>query len=71
MKSWQLHIKGKIAIRSRYPIDLIATLRRVYTPGVAEVCLKIADDPGSGTPVYQYKSPGCHRHRWICGIRPG
>ena len=29
----------------RFPIDSIATLRRVYTPGVAEVCLKIADDP--------------------------
>jgi malate dehydrogenase (oxaloacetate-decarboxylating) len=41
----ELHQKGKIAIRSRYPIDSIATLRRVYTPGVSEVCLKIADDP--------------------------
>ena len=41
----ELHIKGKIAIRSRFPVDSIATLRRVYTPGVAEVCLKIADDP--------------------------
>jgi malate dehydrogenase (oxaloacetate-decarboxylating) len=40
-----LHTKGKIAIRSRFPNDSIATLRRVYTPGVAEVCLKIADDP--------------------------
>ena len=40
-----LHTKGKIAIRSRFPIDSIATLRRVYTPGVAEVCLKIVDDP--------------------------
>jgi malate dehydrogenase (oxaloacetate-decarboxylating) len=40
-----LHQNGKIAIRSRFPIDSIATLRRVYTPGVAEVCLKIADDP--------------------------
>jgi malate dehydrogenase (oxaloacetate-decarboxylating) len=40
-----LHQKGKIAIRSRFPVDSIATLRRVYTPGVAEVCLKIADDP--------------------------
>jgi malate dehydrogenase (oxaloacetate-decarboxylating) len=40
-----LHSKGKIAIRSRFPVDSIATLRRVYTPGVAEVCLKIADDP--------------------------
>ena len=41
----ELHQKGKIAIRSRYPIDSIATLRRVYTPGVAEVCLKIAENP--------------------------
>jgi len=41
----ELHHKGKIAIRSRYPIDSLATLRRVYTPGVAEVCLKIAKDP--------------------------
>jgi malate dehydrogenase (oxaloacetate-decarboxylating) len=41
----QVHQKGKIAIRSRFPIDSTATLRRVYTPGVAEVCLKIADDP--------------------------
>src|SRR5574342_1362612 len=42
-----LHQKGKIAIRSRFPIDSIATLRRVYTPGVAEVCRKIADDPAA------------------------
>ena len=42
-----LHLKGKIAIRSRYPIDSLATLRKVYTPGVAEVCLKIAKDPGA------------------------
>lgn len=41
----ELHQKGKIAIRSRYPIDSLSTLRRVYTPGVAEVCLKIAADP--------------------------
>ena len=41
----RVHQKGKIAIRSRFPIDSTATLRRVYTPGAAEVCLKIADDP--------------------------
>jgi malate dehydrogenase (oxaloacetate-decarboxylating) len=41
----QVHQKGKIAIRSRFPIDSTATLRRIYTPGVAEVSLKIADDP--------------------------
>jgi malate dehydrogenase (oxaloacetate-decarboxylating) len=42
----ELHQKGKIAIRSRVPLDSMATLRKVYTPGVAEVCLKIAQDPG-------------------------
>ncbi|MBL8080798.1 MAG: NAD-dependent malic enzyme [Anaerolineales bacterium] len=41
----ELHQKGKIAIRSRYPIDSLTTLRRVYTPGVAEVCRRIAEDP--------------------------
>jgi malate dehydrogenase (oxaloacetate-decarboxylating) len=41
----ELHQKGKIAIRSRYPLDSMTTLRRVYTPGVAEVCLMIAKDP--------------------------
>jgi malate dehydrogenase (oxaloacetate-decarboxylating) len=40
-----LHLKGKIAVRSRYPIDSIATLQKVYTPGVAEVCIKIAKNP--------------------------
>jgi malate dehydrogenase (oxaloacetate-decarboxylating) len=41
----EVHQKGKIAIRSRYPIDSLAALRRVYTPGVAEVCMRIAKDP--------------------------
>jgi len=41
----ELHQKGKIAVRSRYQIDSMNTLRRVYTPGVAEVCRKIAADP--------------------------
>lgn len=41
----EVHQKGKIAIRSRYPIDSMTALRRVYTPGVAEVCMRIAADP--------------------------
>lgn len=41
----ELHQKGKIAVRSRYKIDSMNTLRRVYTPGVAEVCRMIAADP--------------------------
>lgn len=41
----EMHQGGKIAIRSRYRIDTLEILRRVYTPGVAEVCLKIKNDP--------------------------
>lgn len=41
----EVHQKGKIAIRSRYPIETLTQLRRVYTPGVAEVCRMIANDP--------------------------
>jgi malate dehydrogenase (oxaloacetate-decarboxylating) len=41
----EMHQGGKIAIRSRYDISSLSTLRKVYTPGVAEVSLKIRDDP--------------------------
>jgi len=41
----EMHQGGKIAIRSRYKIDSLEVLRRVYTPGVAEVCLKIKNEP--------------------------
>jgi malate dehydrogenase (oxaloacetate-decarboxylating) len=41
----ELHQNGKIAVRSRFSVDNLYILRRVYTPGVAEVCLRIAKDP--------------------------
>ena len=41
----EMHQGGKIAIRSRYNINTLGQLRRVYTPGVAEVCLKIQENP--------------------------
>lgn len=41
----EMHQGGKIAVHSRYRINTIGQLRRVYTPGVAEVCLKIQKDP--------------------------
>ena len=40
----EMHQGGKIAVKSRYKIDSLRDLRRVYTPGVASVCLKIRDD---------------------------
>ena len=41
-----IHQGGKIEIVSRHPVDSIATLRKVYTPGVAEVCRAIVGEPG-------------------------
>jgi len=40
-----MHRGGKIAVRSRYPVKTVADLRRVYTPGVAEVSRRIHDYP--------------------------
>jgi malate dehydrogenase (oxaloacetate-decarboxylating) len=40
-----LHRGGKIEVVSRHPVDSIAMLRKIYTPGVADVCLRIADQP--------------------------
>ena len=53
----ELHQRGKIAIRSRFPIDSLATLRRVYTPGVAEVCLKLFSVPLYSARHLKNKSP--------------
>ncbi len=41
-----LHKDGKIKTVSIHPINSIDILRKVYTPGVAEVCRLIADRPG-------------------------
>ena len=39
------HEGGKIAVTSRYPLESIADMRKVYTPGVARVCRLIQMDP--------------------------
>jgi len=39
------HVGGKIRVISRLPIETIADLGRVYTPGVGEVCRRIHEDP--------------------------
>lgn len=41
----QAHEGGKIHMTSRLDIHSISDLRRVYTPGVAEVCREIEKDP--------------------------
>jgi hypothetical protein len=40
-----VHAGGKIEVRSRYPVRSLGDLRLVYTPGVAEICRAIQEDP--------------------------
>jgi malate dehydrogenase (oxaloacetate-decarboxylating) len=41
----ELHIDGKLEVRATHPVQSIHDLRRVYTPGVAEVVRTIAANP--------------------------
>ncbi len=43
-RTFQLHIGGKIEVRNRHPLKTRDDLSMAYTPGVARVCLAIADD---------------------------
>ena len=49
----EAHEGGKIVVRSRRPIQQITDLRRVYTPGVAEVCRLLTREPAR---AHQYTS---------------
>src|SRR5215208_664605 len=39
------HEGGKLSIRATRPVKTVQDMRDVYTPGVARVCMAIADDP--------------------------
>ncbi|RED65555.1 NAD-dependent malic enzyme [Cohnella lupini] len=43
-RTFLMHLGGKIQIQSKQPIKNRDDLSRVYTPGVAKVCLAIRDD---------------------------
>ncbi len=46
-RTFLLHLGGKIEMASKAPLKTRDDLSMAYTPGVARVCLAIADDPGS------------------------
>src|SRR4030043_384190 len=41
----ELHQGGKIKMVSTVQVDSVAVLRKVYTPGVADVCRRLQEDP--------------------------
>lgn len=40
----QVHEGGKISMRSRVPLETLGDMRRIYTPGVAQICRLIEKD---------------------------
>jgi malate dehydrogenase (oxaloacetate-decarboxylating) len=44
-RTFLLHLKGKLEVRSTVPLRTRDDLSMAYTPGVARVCLAIADEP--------------------------
>jgi malate dehydrogenase (oxaloacetate-decarboxylating) len=44
-RALQAHVGGKLAIEVTKPVSTLQQVRDIYTPGVARVCLAIADDP--------------------------
>jgi malate dehydrogenase (oxaloacetate-decarboxylating) len=50
-RTFLLHVGGKIEQHNRHPVKTRDDLSMVYTPGVARVCLAIAEDPDK---AFQY-----------------
>src|SRR5918996_1192601 len=44
-RTFLMHLGGKIAMMSKHPIRNRDDLSLIYTPGVARVCLAIAENP--------------------------
>ena len=65
-RTFQLHVGGKIEQRNSHPLKTRDDLSMAYTPGVARVCLAIAEDPEQGLPVHdqaQHRRRRLRRHR--------
>src|SRR3954471_24292829 len=50
-RTFRLHFGGKVEQRNKHPLRTRDDLSMAYTPGVARVCLAIADDPSK---AFQY-----------------
>ncbi len=50
-RTFELHLGGKIEQHNKHPLKTRDDLSMVYTPGVARVCLAIAEDPDK---AFQY-----------------
>ena len=56
--------KGKLDVNPKMEINTKDDLSLAYTPGVAEPCLKIADQQCTGISWYLPRSTGCAGERY-------
>ncbi len=42
----RIHEGGKVAMKSRIKLDSLEAMRKIYTPGVAQICKIIQEEPG-------------------------
>jgi malate dehydrogenase (oxaloacetate-decarboxylating) len=42
----RIHEGGKVGMRSRIKLDSLEAMRKIYTPGVAQICKIIQEEPG-------------------------
>ena len=62
-RTFLMHLGGKIEIESKVPIRNRDDLSLVYTPGVARVCLAIADNPDDARRLTIKRNTRRGRHR--------
>ena len=70
-RTFLLHLGGKIEVRSKVPLRTRDDLSMAYTPGVARVCLAIAEQPGGRPAADDQAQHGRGRHRRLGGARAG
>ena len=66
-----MHLGGKIEMESKHPIRNRDDLSMIYTPGVARVCLAIAEQPRGRPPADHQAQQRRGRHRRLRRPRPG
>ena len=76
-RTFLLHLGGKIEVVPKVPLKHRDDLSRAYTPGVARVCLAIAEEPGRRPPADHQAQHRRGRHRrlrrpraWATSDRP-
>lgn len=70
-RTFLMHLGGKIEMQSKHPIRNRDDLSMIYTPGVARVCMAIADNPEDAHAAHHQAQQRRGRHRRLGRPGPG